>query len=120
MLNELVKRNIKISILSNKPHHLTCGVVDNLLSGWNFEPVFGQRDEVARKPDPAAAIEIQEMIQISPEKILFVGDSEGDIKTGKAAGMIPVGVSWGYGEMELASKKGYIIIDHLSELLKLL
>ena len=120
MLNELVKRNIKISILSNKPHQLTLGVVENLLSAWNFDPVFGQRDEVPRKPDPAAAIEIMEMIKISPEKILFVGDSEGDIRTGEAAGMIPVGVSWGYGKMDLANQNGHSVIDHPEELLKLL
>jgi phosphoglycolate phosphatase len=120
MLNELNEKKIKIAILSNKPHHLTIGVVENLLSAWDFEPVFGQRDEVPRKPDPSAAIEIAEMINISPEKILFVGDSEGDIKTGEAAGMIPVGVIWGYGKMDLASQNGYSIIDHPSELLKLL
>lgn len=120
MLNELSKQDIKISILSNKPHQLTCGVVENLLSDWDFDPVFGQRDEVPRKPDPAAALEIARMINISPEKILFVGDSEGDIKTGEAAGMIPVGVSWGYGKMGLAMQNGHSIIDHPEELLKLL
>lgn len=120
ILNELSERGIKMAILSNKPHQLTCGVVENLMSGWNFDPIFGQRDEVARKPDPAAAIEIAKMIDISPEKILFIGDSEGDIRTGEAAGMIPVGVSWGYGMMDLARQNGHPIIDHPNELLKLL
>ncbi len=120
MLNELLKQGVKIAILSNKPHQLTCGVVENLLSAWDFDPVFGQRDEVPRKPDPAAALEIAGMINVSHEKILFVGDSEGDIKTGEAAGMIPVGVSWGYGKMDMASRNGHSILDHPSELLKLL
>lgn len=120
MLNELVEKKVKIAILSNKPHQLTRGVVDQLLSEWKIDPVYGQRDEVPRKPDPAAAIEIAEMIKISHEKILFVGDSEGDIRTGEAAGMIPVGVSWGYGKMDLASQNGHSIIDQPGELLKLL
>jgi phosphoglycolate phosphatase len=120
MLDELVERKVKIAILSNKPHKLTLGVAKNLLSGWNFDPVFGQRDEVPRKPDPAAAIEIAGMIKISHEKILFVGDSEGDIRTGETAGMIPVGVSWGYGKMDLASQNGHSILDHPVDILKLL
>lgn len=120
MLNELVERKIKIAILSNKPHKLTLGVAAKLLSTWNFEAVFGQRDDVPRKPDPAAAREISQIMDISPENILFVGDSEGDIRTAEAAGMIPVGVSWGYGKMDLASQNGYSIIDHPKEILKLL
>ncbi|MDA3822177.1 MAG: HAD family hydrolase [Bacteroidales bacterium] len=119
MLDELIDRKIKIAILSNKPHILTLGVAENLLSSWDFEVVFGQRDEVPRKPDPAAAIEIAALLNISPEKTLFVGDSEGDINTSVAAGMIPVGVSWGYGNMDIASENGYSIINHPSELLEL-
>ena len=99
MLDALIKRGIKISILSNKPHLLTKKVCDFYLSGWPFEPVFGQREEVLRKPDPAAAFEIAEQWGIAPEKILFVGDSDNDILTAQAAGMIPLGVTWGYGRL---------------------
>lgn len=120
MLNELAKRNIKIAILSNKPHQLTLGVAENLLSEWNFEPIFGQRDEVPRKPDPAAAFEIAEILDISPNRLLFIGDSEGDIKTGKAAGMTPVGVSWGYGKMNVSGQNRTTIINHPKDILKLL
>lgn len=99
LLDELVSSGIKISVLSNKPHHLTKKVCDFYLSRWPFDPVLGQREEVPRKPDPAAAIEITEGWGILPENILFVGDSDNDIFTAKAAGMQPVGVSWGYGRL---------------------
>jgi phosphoglycolate phosphatase len=99
VLDELVKRGIRISVLSNKPHLLTREVCDFYLSGWPFDPVFGQRDEVPRKPDPAAAFEIAKGWGIEPERILFVGDSDNDILTAKAAGMLPLGVSWGYGRL---------------------
>ena len=99
MLNEIVNRGIRISVLSNKPHLLTKKVCDFYLSGWPFDPVLGQREEVPRKPDPAAAIKIAEQWGIVPEKILFVGDSDNDILTAQAAGMLPLGVSWGYGRL---------------------
>jgi phosphoglycolate phosphatase len=99
MLDVLVRRKIKLSILSNKPHLMTKKVCDFYLSAWPFDPVLGQRDEVPRKPDPAAAIEIAGQWGIMPEKILFVGDSENDILTAQAAGMRPLGVSWGYGRL---------------------
>ena len=99
MLEELLRRGIKISVLSNKPHLLTQEVCAYYLSDWPFDPVLGQREEVARKPDPAAAFEIAEHMGLAPEKILFVGDSDNDILTAQAAGMIPLGVSWGYGRL---------------------
>ncbi len=99
LLDELVSRGFKLSVLSNKPHQLTQIVTDYYLSDWPFNPVFGQREEVPRKPDPAAAFEIAEMMKIEPDRILFVGDSDNDILTAQAAGMIPVGVSWGYGRL---------------------
>ena len=99
MLDELVDRGLKISVLSNKPHLLTREVCDFYLNQWPFDPVLGQREEVRRKPDPAAAFEIAEGWGIAPEKILFVGDSDNDILTAQAAGMMPLGVSWGYGRL---------------------
>lgn len=99
VLDALVSRGIKIAILSNKPHLLTKKVCEFYLSGWPMDPVFGQRDEVPRKPDPAAAFEIAEGWGMEPEKILFVGDSDNDIRTAQAAGMVPLGVTWGYGRL---------------------
>jgi phosphoglycolate phosphatase len=99
LLDELVSRGIKISVLSNKPHKLTRRVCEFYLSEWPFDPVLGQREEVPRKPDPAGATEIAEGWGMAPERILFVGDSDNDILTAQAAGMHPLGVSWGYGRL---------------------
>jgi len=99
LLDELVRRGIKISVLSNKPHLLTKEVCEYYLSKWPFDPVLGQREEVKRKPDPAAAFEIARHMGVAPGKILFVGDSDNDILTAQAADMIPLGVSWGYGRL---------------------
>ena len=119
LLDQLLAKGVRISILSNKPHALTRKVVDYYLSEWPFVPVFGQREEVPRKPDPSGAIEIAEMMEINPANILFVGDSDNDILTARAAGMIPVGVSWGYGRLMTEPVEGdHPMIFHASELLK--
>ncbi len=120
MLNQLNERGVKLAILSNKPHHLTKKVAEFYLSEWGFNPVFGQREHIPRKPDPAAANEIAALLRIDENRILFVGDSEGDLRTAEAAGMIPVGVTWGYGRVEPFSDNGQIIINNPQELLELL
>ncbi|MDX2430380.1 MAG: HAD family hydrolase [Bacteroides sp.] len=121
LLDELVGRGIRISILSNKPDLLTRKVAEFYLSDWPLVPVFGQREEVPRKPDPAAAIEIAEMMEIDPSEIMFVGDSDNDILTAQAAGMMPVAVSWGYGRLLKEPVEGdYPMINKPSELLNLI
>ena len=121
LLDELMARRIKLSILSNKPHPLTQKVCDFYLSDWPFNPVFGQREDVPRKPDPAAAFEIAEMMKIEPGRILFVGDSDNDISDRQAAGMIPVGVSWGYGRLMNEPVEGMgNLIDNLQNLTSIL
>ena len=96
MLDELVTRNLKLAVLSNKPHKFTKQSVDKLLSNWRFEIVLGQRDAVPRKPSPEGALEIAEHLSIKPENILYLGDSAVDMQTAVAAGMFPVGVLWGF------------------------
>jgi len=96
MLDELVTRNLKLAVLSNKPHKFTKQSVDKLLSNWRFEIVLGQRDAVPRKPRPEGALEIAEHLNTKPENILYLGDSAVDMQTATAAGMFPVGVLWGF------------------------
>ncbi len=120
LLDELTNRGVKLAILSNKPHHLTEAVVSYYLPKWNFKPVFGQRIDVPRKPDPAGAIEIAYMMGIETDRFLFVGDSVGDLNTSKAAGMLPVGVSWGYGLSKSFPVNGASLIHSPGELLSLL
>jgi len=120
LLDELTAKGVKLAILSNKPHHLTEAVVSYYLSAWDFKPIFGQRVHVPRKPDPAGAIEIAHIMRIPVNRFLFVGDSMGDLKTSSAAGMMPVGVSWGYGLRKNTTLNGETLIQTPQELLSLL
>lgn len=119
MLDKLSQMNITMAILSNKPHDLTVKVSDHFLSEWNINPVFGQREGIPRKPDPSAALELAEIMELKPETILFVGDSEGDVKTAEAAGMVPVFVAWGYGKENHAVQNGHPVAKHPSEIITL-
>jgi len=121
VLNELTKRGIRLSVLSNKPDYFTKKIVRYYLSHWPFHPVFGQREGVPRKPDPAAALEIAEQMNLEASNFLFVGDSDTDIHTALAAGMVPVCVTWGYGQMENETLVEEVtFIDHPGEILSLL
>lgn len=95
LLDRLVERGLRLAVLSNKPHDLTVALVKGLLGAWPFDPVFGERAGVPRKPDPAAALEVAGLLGLAPAAILYLGDTPTDMATARAAGMPVLGVAWG-------------------------
>ncbi len=100
LLDGLTFQGIKMAILSNKPHDFTVKMVDQLLGDWTFEPVFGVRPSVPKKPDPSAALEAAGLLQVEPKDILYLGDSDVDMMTARNAGMYAVGALWGFRTAE--------------------
>ena len=121
LLDELTKRNVKKAVLSNKADNFTKIIVAQLLPQWQFEVVWGERPDVPKKPDPTAALEIADMLNISPDEFILLGDSSYDIQTGVAAGMFAVGALWGFRTAdELKSAGADALIEKPLDLLKLL
>jgi len=120
LLDELTKKKIKMAILSNKIHHITLLVTEKFLGRWKFEAIFGERQGIPRKPDPASAFEIAEILHIPADEIIYLGDSGSDMETADNAGMYPVGALWGFRNAdELLEHGAKVIIKTPAELLKL-
>jgi phosphoglycolate phosphatase len=120
LLDELTARGIRLAILSNKAHLLTMKVFDKYLNKWPFEAVFGERPGIPRKPDPSAAFEIMEIMQIPAGEIVYLGDSGSDMETANNAGMYAVGALWGFRNAEELMEHGAkLMIQTPEELLKL-
>ncbi len=119
-LDILVEKNIPFSILTNKPHAETLKIAGFYLKKWPFRHIFGQREGIPKKPDPQVAIQIVKDLNTRPAETLFVGDSSTDIKTAVAAGMLPVGVTWGYGTIDSMKSAGASqLIDTAEKLIQL-
>lgn len=121
LLDELVAKGIKLTILSNKADNFTKKIAAELLKTWPFEVVLGSGDNVPRKPDPTGAMMVCEALQLKPSDFLYIGDTSTDMQTACAAGMYPVGVTWGFRtKEELLENGAKTIIDKPMELLELL
>ncbi len=96
LLDQVAGRDIDMAVLSNKSQLATERCVSRLLARWSFRSVIGESAARRRKPDPAGALGIAESLKVSPGECLFVGDTEIDMRTARAAGMFPLGVLWGY------------------------
>jgi phosphoglycolate phosphatase len=102
MLAGLRQDGCTMAVLSNKPHQFTLDFVTVCLGGETFAVVYGERPGIPRKPDPTVALAILAGFGSPPAESLFIGDSAVDMHTAKAAGMVAIGVAWGFrGETEL-------------------
>lgn len=117
MLKELKEKGIYLAVLSNKPDGQARNVIHTFFGDELFEYVQGQKEEIPRKPDPAAVFAIMEKAGVSREECVYIGDSDVDMHTGKNAGVKTVGVSWGFRSKEVLQETGAdVIIDHPKEL----
>lgn len=121
LLTLCASHGIRMGILSNKPEPFTKEMVSHFFPQVPFATVRGAREGVPVKPDPTAAIEIQQAWESSASAIAYVGDTDTDMKTGRAAGFYTVGVSWGFRTRdELSAQGADCIIDTPSELVSIL
>lgn len=115
LLDELVSQKMKLAVFSNKADEFTKKIVLALLPEWNFEAIVGFSSEKYKKPNPFVPMQISEKFGISPEHILYVGDSGVDMQTANNAGMYAVGALWGFRKKEELTSNGakYLITNPL-------
>jgi phosphoglycolate phosphatase len=118
MLQQLRAAGLQLGILSNKPHAFTQLCVQRYFGADTFAWIYGQREGTPKKPDPAGALEIAALMQLEPREIAYVGDTSTDMRTGNQAGMLTIGVLWGFRDrQELEDSKAHRIVTHPSEIL---
>jgi phosphoglycolate phosphatase len=118
LLNQLILRNIKLGVLSNKTDEFTKKIVASIFPNY-FEYVVGLSDKTPKKPNPFGVLEISKNLGIKPEELIFVGDTEIDMLTANNAKMYAVGVSWGFRSKEkLISAGAKTIISNPLDLLQ--
>ena len=114
MLEKIRTAGIKTAILSNKPDNMTCFIADALFPGL-FDIVHGQREGIPKKPDPSAVLMLCEELGVTPADCLYVGDSDADMQTGNNAGIVSVGVTWGFRDADELLENGAHALTHTAE-----
>lgn len=118
LIVSLNERGIPLAVLSNKPQAYTEIVMAHFFAEHRFDLIFGQRETVRRKPHPDGALEIAQFWKMDPSEILFIGDTSTDMDTATGAGMIPVGVLWGFRqEAELRAHGARFLVRTPAEIL---
>ena len=120
LLLKLEALGIKMAICTNKAQPLTDKIVKKLFLGYNFVEVIGDRFDNLNKPNPHYVFEILEKMNLNNDEVLFVGDSDVDMKTAINAGLDGCGVSWGFRTIkELKHSGAKYIVDEALEILNI-
>ncbi|NLM04199.1 MAG: HAD family hydrolase [Clostridiales bacterium] len=121
LLEKLVEMDIKLGINSNKKDNYTKELAKKIFKNIPFIKVFGEREGIPIKPDTTTMLEIVEAMELQPEEVLYIGDSDVDMITGKNANMDTVGVEWGFrSKEELISSGATYIISTPKDLLDII
>ena len=110
LVKSLQEKGIRLAVNSNKPDDMTKKLIYKCYPDVDFTVVYGAREGVPNKPDPSTANEIAEMMGLKNEEIMYVGDSDVDIRTAKNANMVSCGCLWGYRDLKNLEDAG---ADHI-------
>lgn len=118
LLDALAKKGIISVIVTNKAHAAAVKIGKHFF-GDNIK-VYGQREGVPTKPDPAIVNLVLDELRLHKSECIFVGDSGMDMAVGVNSGVTPVGVSWGFRTKdELWDNGARYIADTPAELLRI-
>ena len=90
LLRELQDAGIKTAIATGKSRKGLSRIV-NRMNVWDYFDDSITADEALPKPDP---------LMLTMDEIVMIGDTEHDIKLGKAAGVRTIAVTWGAAPLE--------------------
>lgn len=105
-----------LAVLSNKPGDMCRAILEGLGVAGAFTRIYGPEDVPARKPDPAGLRRLMDEAGVGPEDAAMVGDSAVDTRTGRAAGVLTVGVSYGLDPEGMRAHPPDILLDDLRDL----
>jgi phosphoglycolate phosphatase len=106
----------KMAVLTNKPVNFSREMISRLGFAPYFSYVYGGNSFPQKKPDPIGLHKLMEDLQVSARETLMVGDSDTDILTGRNAGVLTCGVTYGFGADTLEKVSPDLVIDDMREL----
>lgn len=110
-LKELHARGKKLGIMSNKFEGGVKDVEAKFFPGL-FDVSHGETDTIPRKPDPDGLLLCAREMGLEPARCAYFGDSHTDLIAAHNAGMLAVGVTWGYQPLEtLKTGSPDVLID---------
>jgi phosphoglycolate phosphatase len=109
-------RGMVLAVLTNKPVEPSVAILKGLGVLEKFAYVYGGDSFEQKKPDPAGVLKILADTGIPPQRALMVGDSRNDILTGRNAGILTCGVTYGLAPDQLLDPRPDFLVNDIRHL----
>ncbi len=96
LLLALEQQQIKWGIMTNKPSFLTQPLVAQIAELKDAQAIVSGDTLNVAKPSPLPLLHTAELLNVAPERCLYIGDAQRDIEAAKAANMDSATALWGY------------------------
>lgn len=96
LLDALDARDVRWGIVTNKAARLTNPLVGLLGLAERAACVVSGDTTPHAKPHPAPLLHAAQILELAPERIVYVGDDLRDIEAGRAAGTATIAAAYGY------------------------
>jgi phosphoglycolate phosphatase len=95
-LDQLAQRGIRTGIVTNKAGWLTEPLLEQLALRARFACVVSGDTVAERKPHPLPLLHAADLLALTPQECIYVGDAERDVTAAHAAGMAALVALYGY------------------------
>ncbi len=110
-----------LGCVTNKAAQFTIPLLKDLGIHDDFENIVCGDTLAKKKPDPLPLLHSAEVLGVTPEKSLMLGDSVSDVKAARAAGFQIICMSYGYNHgVDIRESNPDAVIDSMVELKDLL
>jgi len=106
----------RLAVLTNKPGDMSRTILEGLGIADRFFRIYGGGDLESRKPDPAGLRRLASEAGVEAGRCLMVGDSAIDVRTGRAAGTLTAGVTYGFDTAGFEGEPPDLVVSSLTEL----
>lgn len=97
-LAQLQAAGVRLACVTNKTARFTTELLERKGLLPFFEVVVCGDSLPRKKPDPLPFVHACDQLGVAPAEAVVIGDSDNDIKAGKAAGCTVIAVTYGYNE----------------------
>lgn len=120
-LHHCVEKEIQVAVLTNKTEKIACKMIEHFFPDIPFRFTWGNNNIRPLKPAPDAGALAELKFGLPSNRIVYVGDSEGDMQFARNCGMIALAACWGYRSRSALKAAGAdYLLERPSELLTMI
>ncbi len=120
VLKKLDEQKIRLGVLTSSRRTAVRPLHQHSISHY-FKVILTREEGFPKKPQPDGILECLRRMEVKPSHAIMIGDTPLDVRAGKAAGTLTIGVLSGIGtRKQLEPEKPTAIIKDISEVLSLL